>query len=127
MSSRVIKQVDVRRCVFHLFGQMTKVEIVKHFKMEGIPRSTIYSIIKRCENSLSFEEKARTGRPSKLNKESQNKLKKIVEDQVGISQRQLAKEFSVSRRCIMCNMKKMGLNYYKRQRAPKYNNNLRKY
>ena len=73
MSSRVIKQVAVRRCVYRLLGQMTKVEIVKHFQMEGIPRSTIYSIIKRCENGLSFEEKPRTGHPSKLNKESQDK------------------------------------------------------
>ena len=47
MSSRVIKQVDVRQCVCHLLGQMMKVEIVKHFQMEGIPRSTIYSIIKK--------------------------------------------------------------------------------
>ena len=121
MSSRVIKQVDVRRCVYHLVGQMTKVEIVKHFQMKGIPRSTIYSIVKRYENGLSFEEKARTYRPSKLNEESQDKLKKMLEDQVEISQRQLAKEFSVSRCCIMRNMKKMGLKYYKRQRTPKYN------
>ncbi|CAF4611291.1 unnamed protein product, partial [Rotaria sp. Silwood2] len=45
----------------------------------------------------------------------------MAENQVGISQRQLAKEFSVSRCCITRNMKKMGLKYYKRQRAPKYN------
>ena len=79
--------------------------------MKSIPRSTIYFIIKRCENGLPFEEKARTGRLSKLNKESQDKLKKMVEDQVGISQGQLTKELSVSRCCIMCNMKKMGLSY----------------
>ena len=54
-----------------------------------------------------------------MNEESQDKLKKIVENQVRISQRQLAKEFSVSRCCTMHNMKKMGLNYYKRSRAPK--------
>ena len=46
MSSRVIKQVDVRRRVYHLVGQMTKFEIVKHFQMECIARSTIYSVVK---------------------------------------------------------------------------------
>ena len=121
MSSRAIKQVDVRRHVYRLLGQMTKVEIVKHFQMKGFPHSTIYSIIKRCENGLPFEVKARTGRPSKLNKDSQDKLMKMVEDQVGITQRQLTKEFSVSRCCIMRNMKNMGLNYYNQQLAPKYN------
>ena len=70
MGSRVIKHVDVRRRVYHLLGKITKVEIVKHFQIEGILRSTIYSIIKRCENSLPFDEKPRTGRLSKLNKES---------------------------------------------------------
>ena len=90
---------------------MTKVEIVKHFQMKGIRRSTIYSIVKRCKNDLLFDEKARTDRRSKLNKDSQDKLKKMVADQVGISQRQVAKEFSVSCCCVMRNMKKMGLNY----------------
>ena len=120
MSSLVIKQVDVGR-VYRLLEQMMKVENVMHFQMEGTARSTIYSIIKRCENGLPFGDKARTDRSSKLNKESQDKLKKIVEDQVGISQRQLPKRFSISRCCIMLNMKKMRLNYYKRQQAPKYN------
>ena len=116
-----MKQVDVRRHVYHLLGQMTKVEIVKHFQMKGIAGSTIYFIIKRCENGLPFEENARTARLSKLNKESQGKLKKMVKNQIGIHQRQLTKEFSVSCGCIKRNMKKMELNYYKRQRAPKYN------
>lgn len=66
MRLRVIKQIDVRRRAYHLCGQMTKVDNVKHFQTEGIPRSTIYSIIKHCENGLP------------------TKLKKMVEDQVGI-------------------------------------------
>ena len=45
----------------------------------------------------------------------------MEEDQIGISQRQLTKECSVSRCCIMRNMNKMRLNYYNRQRTPKYN------
>ena len=53
---------------------MTKDEIVKHCQMEGIPQSPIYSIIKRENGLLS----SRTGAQSKLNKEIQDKLKKMV-------------------------------------------------
>lgn len=48
------------------------------------------------------------------------KLKKIAENRVGMSQRQLAKKFKVSPMCISRNLKKLDLKYRKRQRAPKY-------
>lgn len=60
------------------------------------------------------------GRPPKLSKKQQQQLK-IVVDRVGVSQRQLAKYFSVSRFCILRNLKKkQGIKYDTRQKAPKY-------
>ena len=103
-----------------MVGQKKKIEIVKHFQMENIPRSRIYSIIKRCENGLPIEDKSRTGRPAKMHHEQQKKLKKCAENRVGVSQRKLAMKFSVSQSCVRRNIEKVGLRYHKRQQAPKY-------
>ena len=56
MNSHVIKQVDGRRHVYHLLGLMTKVEIVKHFQIEGIPRSPINSVVKMVSHLKKKQE-----------------------------------------------------------------------
>ena len=114
-----IKKIDLRKLIYSMVGQKRKIEIVKHFQMENIPCSTIYSIIKRCENGLPIEDKSRTGRPAKMHHEQQ-KLKKCAENRVGVSQRKLAMKFSVYRSCVRRNNEKVGLRSQKRQRAPKY-------
>ena len=115
------KQVDLQTPVYALVGQMSKGHLVKHFQVEDISRATIYRIIKRFEDGLPCESKARKGHPSKLNKQQQQKLKDCTVNTVGLSQRKLASKFNVSRSCIRRNLKKLGLKYYKGQRAPKYN------
>ena len=99
---------------------MEKTVVVKHFQTEGVPRRTIYNIIKSYESGLPCEDKSRHGRPAKLNKQQLQKLKNSAENHVGTSQRKLAKKFEVSRPCIQRSLKKIGLKYYKRQCAPKY-------
>ena len=75
MTSRTTKQIGIRNSIYALLGQMSTIDIVKHFQKENIPRSTIYSIIKRFHNGLPVEDKPRKGRPVKLSKEQQQKLK----------------------------------------------------
>lgn len=121
MSFCAKKKVDIRRRIYSLLGRMKESDVIKHFQVEGIPRSTIYRTIQRFKSGLPCDDKPRKGRPSKLNKKLQRKLKIFAENRVGISQRKLALKFSVSKTCIHENLKKLGLKYYKRQRAPKYN------
>ena len=68
MTSRATKQIDVRNSIYALLGQMSTIDIVKHFQKENIPRSTIYSIIKRFHNGLPVEDKPRKGHLAKLSK-----------------------------------------------------------
>ncbi len=82
--------------------------------MEGIARSTIYSIIKRFERGLPCDDKPREERPPKLNKKQQQKLKNSAENRVGISQRKLALKFNVSKTCIQKQLKELALKNYKR-------------
>ena len=58
--------------------------------------------------------------PSQDKVQQLQKLKDSAENHVGTSQRKLTKKFKVSRSCIQRSLKRIGLKYYKRQRAPKY-------
>ena len=75
MTSRTTKRIDVRNSIYALLGQMSTIDIVVHFQKENIPRSTIYSIIKHFHNGLPVEDKPRKGRPAKLSRKQQQKLK----------------------------------------------------
>ena len=120
MDPFVFKKVDVRKRVYSVLGRMEKTDVVKHFQTEGVPRRTIYNIIKRYESGLPYEDKPRQGHPAKLNKQQLQKLKNNAENHVGTSQRKLEKKFEVSRPCTQRILKKIGLKHYKRQCAPKY-------
>ncbi|CAF2061999.1 unnamed protein product, partial [Rotaria magnacalcarata] len=83
MSSHPPKQIDLRQLIYDLLGQMNKCEVVKHLQKEEIARSTIYSIIKRCENGIPIQEKPGKGRPPTLNQKKQLKLRNLVENRIG--------------------------------------------
>jgi transposase len=112
--------VILRQRVYEMLGWIPKSEVVKHFEIENISRRTTYSIIKRFEKGLPIEDMPRSGRPSKMDKKTLKKLRKCAENQVGTGQRKLASKLSVSRALIRRNLKKLGLTYKKRERAPKY-------
>ena len=46
MDPFVFKKVDVRKRVYSVLGRMEKTDVVKHFQTEGVPRRTIYNIMK---------------------------------------------------------------------------------
>ena len=75
MDSFVFKKVDVRKRVYSVLRRMKKTDVVKHFQTEGVPRRTIYNIIKSYEGGIPCEDKPRQGRPAKLNKRQLRKLK----------------------------------------------------
>jgi hypothetical protein len=52
--------IDLRKRLFSMLGRnqnLKKIDIVKHFALEGFKRSTIYNIIKRYESGLPLSKK----------------------------------------------------------------------
>jgi transposase len=93
---------------------------VNHFLKEKIPRSTIYDIIEKYEESGVVGDKPRTGRPKKLSVQQLIRLKHLTDQKTGISLRQIAPKFDVNISTISRQLKAMGITYRKRKRAPKY-------
>ena len=60
---------------------------VNHFVQEKIPRQTIYSTIRKYEESGYAADKPRSGRPKKLSRGQLTRLKCCVNKRTGISLR----------------------------------------
>ena len=64
LKMKVTESEHIRKRVYSMLASRPKADVVKHFLNEGIPRSTIYSVIRRFEANLTFERKPKSGRPS---------------------------------------------------------------
>ncbi len=93
---------------------------VNHFLEEKIPRRTIYNILQKYERSGEVGDKPRCGRPKKLSRGGLTRLKRLVNHKTGISLRRLAPKFRVSHVTIRNQLRDMKINYFTKQKAPKY-------
>jgi transposase len=65
-----------------------------HFRDEGVPRSTIYSIIQRVESGKSVERVPGSGRKAKImTKKNIKALKLLFDHNDNVSQNQAARKF----------------------------------
>ena len=77
-----------------------------HFKAEKIPKRTIYDIIKRAENHSGYQRVSGSGRIAKKTDKKNIKLLKVMFDhQDVVSQRQAARKFSCTKKCISKTLK----------------------
>lgn len=100
--------------------KLSKSSIVEHFVKQGFKRRTIYNNIKRVNECTSTKDGKRTGRKPAFSLAKLAKLKKLSKNRIGVSQRDFARQFSVSQSTIGRKLKQIGLKYRKRQKAPKY-------
>ena len=70
----------------------------EHFSVEGVPKSTIYDVIRRFEDNNSVEYKSLSGRPKSIatSKLIRN-INREFKDQPGISVRNLVNKLKISR------------------------------
>ena len=78
-----------------------KSEIVNHFRKEGYKERTIYNTIeRRMEDEGSLKDNSRTGRPPVLDIHQRKRLKRLVNNRTGVSQRRLGQTFQVNQTTI---------------------------
>lgn len=97
-----------------------KIFTVTHFEREGISRRTVYSILKRYENGISAERQSGSGRKAKIfTKKKVTQLKKMFDNNDGISTRMAAAKFNCSKSMISKTLKeKTYIRYRKKKIIP---------
>ena len=86
------------RIVFFYLNKTNKNKYLtfKHFKEEGVPKTTIYNVMRKYDETGMYEDLPRSGRPPKLNDKKVNQLVKIFNNKCNIGQRNVARQMGVS-------------------------------
>ncbi len=69
---------------------MKKSLIVKHFRFEGIPKSTIYDIINRVDNGIGIDRKPESGHLARIDQKLKDKIIEENVNEIGRPINQLA-------------------------------------
>lgn len=121
----MISEVDARRIRIGKFYMQHKDKwkkfTVDHFKPENIPARTIYNIIKRVDQNVSFERKPGQGRKiSPKTQKLQRGVKRLVANKLNRSQNFIARKYGVHKKTVFRVLKELGLKKFKRIKAPKF-------
>ena len=82
-------------------------------------RTAIYGIINRFEAENNAKHQSGAGRPAKIfNKQAKKKLKRLVNNKDGVSQRKLADCFKCTQSYLNRIIKSMAIQKYKKQKIP---------
>lgn len=94
---------------------------VKHFLQEGVARSTIYSLLKKLEDTQELVRKPGSGgHNKKLTNAQRASICRWLSNKRGVSLRQEAKKYKVSEKTMRNVLNERGLKCRKRIKAPQY-------
>jgi len=122
------KSQEIAKRVFHYYencSNFSKIKTVHHFSVEGIPRSTIYRIISRVEQTKQVNNKKSTGRPAIHSTPKQiKKVETLFKRNPTISVRKAAQKLQMNRSTLSdIKSKKLKIKGYTRKPFPKHINN----
>jgi transposase len=92
-----------------------------HFILEGVAKSTIYSILQKLESTQDLKRKQGSGgHNKKLTKAHRASICRWISNKRGTSLRQKAKKYNVNEKTLRNVLKERGVKCYKRIKAPQY-------
>ena len=116
------QQETLRKRVYSYYEKkkdLGKKITVDHFVSEGVSKSTIYDILRRCDSGRSVLERKRSGRPPKIfTKRAKTALKRLANNKSGISQRKLASRFKCAQSLVNKALKTLSISCWKKQTIP---------
>ena len=95
---------------YEKYKHLGKKFTIDHFISEGEKRTTIYDIINRFESGKNAKHQSGGGLSAKIfNKQDKKKLKRLVNNKDGVSQRKLACRFQCTQSYVNRVIKSMGI------------------
>ena len=93
-------------------------ETLNRFEKEGIARNTAYDNLKELETGQSLSDKKHSGCSTSWTREKKVKLKRLVNNLIGVSRRKLDLKFGVNHSTICCQYKQRIFNTKSVNRLP---------
>ena len=108
--NKKINSKEIRKRVYEFYlnhKNAGKKFTYDHLKVENIPKSTIYKIIKRAESESGYKRVQGSGVKAKnMTRTNIGRLKLMFDYKDGVSQRQAAKKFNCTQQHIILNQEK---------------------
>ena len=115
------QQEVLRTRVLRFKETHTKKETADHFIDEGVPRSTIYSIISNYEKTGTIKRKPGSGRPPRIMTNYRKAgLRRKSNNKADISSKQIAREYGCDDSYVRSTIRSMGIRCYRKRPAPYY-------
>ena len=122
------EQIARQILTYHIWCENSTSKItVCHFVKQGIPRRTIYDVLKCYDERKTTNFLPKSGRPLRLSNKDVQALVKSVNNKTGIKKRRRARRFGVYQSTISRTLThKTTVKIYTRKSAPKYRNENQK-
>ena len=117
----ISKQEDLRNRIYEFFEKnknFGKIYTVNHFKLEGVPKATKYSILNRSEHIPAERKKGSGTITKKMTQKKIKQLKKAFNHQDKMSQRQAGRKFGISQPMVAKILKKNQIKCRKKLKIP---------
>lgn len=114
------KQEAVRERIVNFYNNFRdggKKFTVDHFALEGVPKRTIYNILK-CPRVIRQSGSGK--KPKIMTKKTIKRLERMFDNKAGVSQRYAAKLYECTQQYISKSLKKVGVKARKKQKSPAY-------
>ena len=112
----------IRATVGNFYNQnrdLGKSYVVSHFQKMGLKPRRVYYIMKNIDERGYMLRKKGSGRkPTKMTEAKKQKLKNLMNKKKVVSQTKLAQKFNTNQSYISKTIKKLKINYYKREKVP---------
>ena len=94
---------------------------VDHFKLEKVPVSTIYEVIRRYVNENRVDPLPHSGRkPSVKTPENIKRVQRLYGENPSITMAEVSAKLGISRLAVQRIKRVLGMKSYRKQKAPKY-------
>jgi hypothetical protein len=116
------KELSIRQRVGNFYmknKQIKKSLIVNHFLFEGIPKSTIYSIIDRVDKGISLDRKPGSGHSVRIDQKFKNKIIEENVNEIGRSYRSIGRKHNIDEKTAKKILNEARVFKKKRKKAPK--------
>jgi hypothetical protein len=116
------KELDVRKRIGDFYTKnkhLTKSEVLNHFKLENISRSTVYCVLNKVDKGIDLSRKVGSGQYQIINRKIKDKIIEENVSEIAKSYRSIGRKFNISDKTAKKVLEEANIKRLHRKMAPK--------